>query len=152
MARHAWGNDMTTALTHRERVLLALDHQPTDRVPISMVGAYTNPPAQEQLEIYLRRERGKGSAEYLAAVVDLQAVGPRYVGPPPPAGTDYWGVHRTAVSFGSVADVRREARMLIDTLGDGGGYLCGPSHAIQAGTPPENIVAMFDEAATPSGM
>jgi uroporphyrinogen decarboxylase len=50
--------------------------------------------------------------------------------------------------FGSVDDVRRETRMLIDVLGRDGGYLCGPSHAIQAGTPPENIVAMFDEAAS----
>ena len=31
-------------------------------------------------------------------------------------------------------------------LGKGGGYILGPSHAIQAGTPPENIVAMFDAA------
>jgi uroporphyrinogen decarboxylase len=29
----------------------------------------------------------------------------------------------------------------------GGGYILGPSHAIQAGTPPENILAMFDTAA-----
>jgi len=48
--------------------------------------------------------------------------------------------------FGTVEDVRRETRMLIDTLGAGGGYICGPAHAIQAGTPPENVVAMFDEA------
>ena len=30
--------------------------------------------------------------------------------------------------------------------GKGGGYVLGPSHWIQAGTPPDNIVAMFDEA------
>ena len=35
---------------------------------------------------------------------------------------------------------------LIRTLGQGGGYILGPSHAIQAGTPPENVVAMFDAA------
>ena len=91
---------MLRTLTHRERVLRALNHQATDRVPISMVGSYINAPAREQLEIYLRRERGMGSAEYLAAAVDLQAVGARYVGPPLPPGTDYWGVHRSAVSFG----------------------------------------------------
>jgi uroporphyrinogen decarboxylase len=43
-----------------------------------------------------------------------------------------------------VAEVKR----LIDTLGKDGGYILGPSHAIQAGTPPENIVAMFDTAAS----
>ena len=29
-------------------------------------------------------------------------------------------------------------------LGRDGGYILGPSHWIQAGTPPGNIVAMFD--------
>jgi uroporphyrinogen decarboxylase len=38
-------------------------------------------------------------------------------------------------------------RRLIRVLGKGGGYILGPSHAIQAGTPPENVVAMFDTAA-----
>jgi len=48
--------------------------------------------------------------------------------------------------FGSVADVREECRKLISILGKNGGYLCGPSHFIQAGTPAENIAAYFDEA------
>jgi uroporphyrinogen decarboxylase len=37
---------------------------------------------------------------------------------------------------------------LIAVLGKEGGYILGPSHAIQAGTPSENIVAMFDTAAS----
>jgi uroporphyrinogen decarboxylase len=49
--------------------------------------------------------------------------------------------------FGRPDDVRREVRQRIDVLGRGGGYVCGPSHAIQAGTPPENILALFDTAA-----
>jgi uroporphyrinogen decarboxylase len=48
--------------------------------------------------------------------------------------------------FGSVEEVREETRRLISILGKKGGYLCGPSHFIQAGTPPENIAAFFDEA------
>ena len=48
--------------------------------------------------------------------------------------------------FGSVDEVREEARKLISILGKNGGYLCGPSHFIQAGTPGENIAAFFDEA------
>lgn len=48
--------------------------------------------------------------------------------------------------FGSVEEVREECRRLISILGRQGGYLCGPSHFIQAGTPPENIAAFFDEA------
>ena len=43
-------------------------------------------------------------------------------------------------------DVRCEVEGLITVLGRGGGYILGPSHAIQAGTPPENVVAMFDTA------
>jgi len=49
--------------------------------------------------------------------------------------------------FGSAEEVVAEVRHLIDTLGKDGGYILGPSHAIQAGTPPENIVALFDTAA-----
>ena len=48
--------------------------------------------------------------------------------------------------FGTIEEVREETRMLISVLGKNGGYLCGPSHFIQAGTPAENIVAYFDEA------
>jgi len=54
---------------------------------------------------------------------------------------------QTTLPFGSVADVQREVRHLIRTLGRNGGYILGPSHAIEAPTPPENIVAMFGEAA-----
>ena len=55
---------------------------------------------------------------------------------------------QTTLPFGSVEDVREEVKHVIRTLGKDGGYILGPSHAIQAGTPPENIVAMFDTAAS----
>ena len=51
--------------------------------------------------------------------------------------------------FGSADDVRAEVARLSRVLGAGGGYILGPSHVIQAGTPPENIAALFDEAARP---
>jgi uroporphyrinogen decarboxylase len=51
--------------------------------------------------------------------------------------------------FGSPEDVRTEVSRLSRVLGKGGGYILGPSHVIQAGTPPENIAALFDEAARP---
>ena len=54
---------------------------------------------------------------------------------------------QTTLPFGTADDVRREVEMLIRVLGQDGGYILGPSHAIQAGTPPENIVALFDTAA-----
>jgi uroporphyrinogen decarboxylase len=53
---------------------------------------------------------------------------------------------KTTLPFGSPADMRREVEQRITVLGKNGGYILGPSHAIQAGTPPENVVAMFDTA------
>jgi uroporphyrinogen decarboxylase len=53
---------------------------------------------------------------------------------------------QTTLPFGTPQEVRQEVEMLITTLGRGGGYILGPSHAIQAGTPPENILAMFETA------
>jgi uroporphyrinogen decarboxylase len=50
--------------------------------------------------------------------------------------------------FGTAADVRAEVERLVGVLGRGGGYIVGPSHVIQAGTPPENIVALFETART----
>jgi len=55
---------------------------------------------------------------------------------------------QTTLPFGTAEDVRREVEELIAMLGAGSGYILGPSHAIQAGTPPENVVAMFDTAVT----
>ena len=54
---------------------------------------------------------------------------------------------QSTLPFGSPEDVRREAEERIRVLGRNGGYILGPSHAIQAGTPPGNIVALFDTAA-----
>ena len=53
---------------------------------------------------------------------------------------------QTTLPFGTVEDVRREVEEPIAVLGMGRGYIFGPSHAIQAGTPTENIVATFDTA------
>ena len=53
---------------------------------------------------------------------------------------------QTTLPFGTPEEVRAEVEELICVLGKDGGYILGPSHAIQAGTPPENIVALFDAA------
>jgi len=55
---------------------------------------------------------------------------------------------QSTLPFGTADDVADEVRVRIDVLGRGGGYILGPSHAIQAGTPPENVVALFDTALT----
>jgi uroporphyrinogen decarboxylase len=48
---------------------------------------------------------------------------------------------------GTVDEVRRATRELIDTMtGDGGGYILAASHTIPPETPVENIFAMYHEA------
>lgn len=46
---------------------------------------------------------------------------------------------------GTPETVRATVAKLVRVLGAGGGYICGPSHAIQAGTPPANAIAMMEE-------
>lgn len=49
--------------------------------------------------------------------------------------------------FGTPDEVRAEVRHAIDTLAsDGTGYILAPCHNLQAVTPVENIIAMYDEA------
>lgn len=53
---------------------------------------------------------------------------------------------QSTLPFGTPEEVRCETEERIRVLGKSGGYICGPSHCIQDGTPPENILAMFDTA------
>jgi len=48
------------------------------------------------------------------------------------------------LAFGSVAEVRQEVKDNLRLLGAGGGYIIAPCHNIQAVSPPENIVAMYE--------
>jgi uroporphyrinogen decarboxylase len=60
----------------------------------------------------------------------------------------FWGAIDTqkVLPLGSADDVRQEVRRMIDILGQGGGYVLNSVHNIQPDVPPENVVAMFDEA------
>ncbi|MCC7355357.1 MAG: hypothetical protein IT330_16565 [Anaerolineae bacterium] len=51
-----------------------------------------------------------------------------------------------ALPRGTPDDVRREVRRRIKDLGPGGGYILAAVHCLQPDVPPENIVAMFEEA------
>jgi len=53
--------------------------------------------------------------------------------------------NQKTLPFGSVDDVRREVEDNLRILGKGGGYILAPCHNIQAVSPPENIVAMYEE-------
>lgn len=48
---------------------------------------------------------------------------------------------------GTPEDVRREVRRRIKDLGPGGGYILASVHCIQPDVPPENVIAMLEEAA-----
>jgi uroporphyrinogen decarboxylase len=50
------------------------------------------------------------------------------------------------LAFGSTADVEAEVVENLRVLGAGGGYVLAPCHNIQAVSPPENIVTMYDVA------
>lgn len=52
--------------------------------------------------------------------------------------------NQQTLSFGSVDAVRQEVIDNIEILGKGGGYILAPCHNIQAVSPPENIVAMYE--------
>ncbi len=52
--------------------------------------------------------------------------------------------NQRTLPFGTVDDVRREVLDNLRLLGAGGGYILAPCHNIQALTPPENIVAMYE--------
>ena len=49
------------------------------------------------------------------------------------------------LAFGNVADVEREVQLRLD-LFPKGGLILGPSHAVQAGSPVENTLAMYRTA------
>jgi len=52
--------------------------------------------------------------------------------------------NQQTLAFGSVQDVREEVIYNIRVLGEGGGYILAPCHNIQAVSPPENVVAMYE--------
>jgi len=54
--------------------------------------------------------------------------------------------NQQTLAFGSTEDVRAEVADNLRMLGQGGGYILAPCHNIQAVSPPENIVAMYEAA------
>ncbi len=52
--------------------------------------------------------------------------------------------NQRTLPFGTPADVRREVEENQRLLGRGGGWILAPCHNVQAVSPPENIVAMYE--------
>jgi hypothetical protein len=51
---------------------------------------------------------------------------------------------QSVLPFGTPQQVRDETHRLIEDLAPGGGYVFAPIHVIQAGVPPENIIAWWE--------
>jgi uroporphyrinogen decarboxylase len=52
--------------------------------------------------------------------------------------------NQQTLAFGSVEEVRREVAENLEILGKDGGYILAPCHNLQAVSPPENIIAMYE--------
>lgn len=59
----------------------------------------------------------------------------------------FWGGGcntQKTLQFGTPQEVSDEVKARIDVFAPGGGFVFTPEHCIQPGTPPENIIAMFE--------
>jgi uroporphyrinogen decarboxylase len=52
--------------------------------------------------------------------------------------------NQQTLAFGTEEEVRREVLDNLRILGEGGGYILAPCHNLQAISPPENVVAMYE--------
>lgn len=96
-------------ITSKERVLLALAHRETDRVPFSL-GFGINLPARKSLAGFLGMRSLTDLDAYLKDMEDIRRPAPDYTGPSDRNMTDaggesadIWGVRRKAVSYGEGA-------------------------------------------------
>jgi hypothetical protein len=88
-------------LSRRERVLLAMAHRTTDRIPISDICGTLNPPAGEAFNNYLVRYHNTDAISYIVDAVDTRSITYFYNGPGLDAGEDPWGVRKKPVSYGA---------------------------------------------------
>jgi uroporphyrinogen decarboxylase len=62
----------------------------------------------------------------------------------------FWGGGADAqrvLPLGTPEEVRRDVRRRLEVFGEGGGFVFAPIHNLQADVPPENVAAMYEEAA-----
>lgn len=60
----------------------------------------------------------------------------------------FWGGagSQSTLSHGTPEEVRKEVKRLIETVGNGGGYICSPAHFVEPECPLENIDAFVEAA------
>jgi uroporphyrinogen decarboxylase len=58
----------------------------------------------------------------------------------------FWGGISTQrlLPFAPVEEIKRVTRETMDILGESGGYIAAPTHAVPGDVPPQNIVAMIE--------
>ena len=89
-------------MTSKQRVMTALNHKDTDRVPFSL-GMGVNLPVKKALRDYLGYKTISEIDNYLMSFNDIISVYPEYIGPIHRNGVkaDIWGVMRENVSYGT---------------------------------------------------
>lgn len=60
--------------------------------------------------------------------------------------TFFGGINTQRLPFATLDEVRAEVRHCVETLGENGGYICGPDHHIKPDVPAANTVALFEAA------
>jgi len=85
-------------MTSRERVMAALDHKETDRIPIAMVCGGINPPSMQALDEFLQINRGIDAQTYINSFLDVTEV---WVTGDFNQELDMWGVARKEISYGA---------------------------------------------------
>ena len=136
-------------MTSRERVLAALDHKETDRIPIAMVCGGINPPAMQALDEFLKADRGIDAQSYIDSFLDVAEV---WVTGDFDQDLDMWGVTRKMISYGagSYSEIVHYPLREMETLLEIRKYAFPRVSDMlvdeKAGTPVENIAAYFDEA------
>jgi uroporphyrinogen decarboxylase len=136
-------------LSHRERVLLALDHKETDRIPIAMVCSSINQPANEMVENILIRERGISLEGYLKPKIDIKEISPSMKGGRwPSPGRDIWGVHRTPVANGAGGfynEIDHYPLFTAETVGDLSRHVWPSTDWFDYGSLPETVRHMRED-------
>ena len=58
----------------------------------------------------------------------------------------FWGGIGTQhlLPFTNPAEIERTVNATLEIMGENGGYIAGPAHAIVRGTPPANVVALIN--------
>ncbi|MEI8196209.1 MAG: hypothetical protein WCI73_09900 [Phycisphaerae bacterium] len=87
------------ALSSRERVLLSLGRQPSDRPAFSWSFG-PQPAAKQAIDDYLARWHWNYEQLY-EATCDIRRFGPGYNGPPLPPKTGFWGWTFKTISYGA---------------------------------------------------